>query len=210
MLTGLPASKRQRTTKATTIAIGIVFAILAMSLVVGLRTSNAALPVAPAAKGCHTGGGEGDDVAAMMCTTSTTSPTSTSTVTTSTTTVSTFSTVSTTSDQSGSNPVSSNALADCGSLNGIGYQALTPGTALSITVNGKYQMTFTVPKEASFSWMWYWVPANGQSTSTLGQQVTSALWASGHGQDFTFFVAQLNGQTGLVLQTDYALSQACG
>jgi hypothetical protein len=85
---------------------------------------------------------------------------------------------------------------------------LAPGTQLTITINGNGQMTFTVPSE-SFTWNWYFVPANGQSTTNLGQQITTSLWSSGHGQDFSFFVAKLNGQVGLVLQTDYALSQAC-
>jgi len=53
------------------------------------------------------------------------------------------------------------------------------------------------------------VPADGMSTSALSQQVTTAMWSSGHGQDFSFFAAQFNGQAGIVLQTNYALSQAC-
>jgi hypothetical protein len=94
-------------------------------------------------------------------------------------------------------------------LNGISYKALPGGTNLTIAFNGNGQMTYTVPTEKSFSWSWYWVPSNGQSTTTLGQQITNAMWSSGHGQNFSFFVAKLNGQTGIVLQTDYALSQAC-
>jgi hypothetical protein len=86
---------------------------------------------------------------------------------------------------------------------------LAAGTNLTIAFNGNGQMTYTVPSENSFSWKWYWVPAEGQSTTALGQQLTTAMWTSGHGQDFSFFVANLNGQTGLVLQTDYSLSQAC-
>ncbi len=209
MLTGSSTSSKQKTTKATTIAIGIVFAILVMSLAVGVRTSNAALPVA-ATKGCHNGGGDEDG--ARICTTSSTSQTSTSSSTSTSTTTVTTATVTTSTSDSTQGPIVQApgiSLANCGALSGIGYQSLAAGTTLSITVNGNEKMTFTVPKEPGFTWMWYWIPANGQSISTLGQQVTSAMWSSGHGQDFSFFVAQLNGHTGLVLQTDYALSQAC-
>ncbi|MFI5420227.1 MAG: hypothetical protein ACHQ1H_04610, partial [Nitrososphaerales archaeon] len=65
-----------------------------------------------------------------------------------------------------------------------------------------------VPSQ-SFTWNWYWVPAGGVDPNTLAQQITSAMWADGHGQNLSFFVASLNGQTGLVLQTDYAIAQAC-
>jgi hypothetical protein len=99
--------------------------------------------------------------------------------------------------------------ADCNALKGISYEALAGGTTVTIAFNGNGQMTYTVPSEKSFSWNWYFVPAEGVSTTLLSQQITSAMWASGHGQNFSFFVAKLNGQTGLVLQTDYALSQAC-
>lgn len=205
MLTGSrTTSSKLRTAKGTLALMSFVFIFLIASLAVGLRTSNAALPLA-AGKGCHQGGEDG----AVTCTSSSTS---TTTVTSSTTTVDSTTTVTSTSDQSGGNsdPVVGPSASDCSALNGIGFQVLAPGTNVTIAFNGNGQMTFTVPSQKAFTWNWYWVPANGQDTNTLGQQVTSAMWASGHGQNFSFFVANLNGQTGLVLQTDYALSQACG
>jgi hypothetical protein len=194
--------------KATFVLVGFVFVFLVTSVAIGLRTSNAALPL-QAAKGCHTGGGsEGDGLmASVKCTSTTISSTSTTVTTTVTNTVSTDS--STSISQGPSDPVTPVSTADCGALKGISYQALATGTNLTIAYNGNGQMTFTVPK-TSFTWMWYFVPANGQNTATLGQTITSAMWANGHGQNFSFFVASLNGQTGLVLQTDYALSQVCG
>jgi len=91
----------------------------------------------------------------------------------------------------------------------VSYQVLSAGTKLTIAFNGNGQMIFTVPAQ-SFTWNWYWIPTNGADPSALSLQITNAMWASGHGQNFSFFVATLNGQTGLVLQTDYSLAQACG
>lgn len=193
--------------KGTLVLVGFVFIFLVTSVAVGVRTSNAALPVS-AGRSCH-GGGEGDD-AMITCTSSSTS---TTTVTVSSTTDSSSSTVQTSTTtsltQGPVNPVQPMSQADCNALNGISYQSLQGGTTLTIAFNGNGQMTYTVPTEKSFSWNWYFVPANGVSTTLLGQQITNAMWSSGHGQNFSFFVAKLNGQIGIVLQTDYALSQAC-
>lgn len=210
MLTGSTSTSKLRTSKGTLVLVGFVFIFLITSVAVGLRTSNAALPLAG---GCH--GGEGEDTT-VTCTTSssstttqssssTSSTTSSSTTTTVTTAIGTVSTTTTTSQQ---DPPAINH-PQCNALDGISYQGLAAGTTLTIPFNGNGQMTFTVPSEKSFNWNWYWIPANGQSTTTLGQKITTAMWADGHGQDFSFFVAKLNGQTGLVLQTDYLMSQAC-
>jgi hypothetical protein len=211
MLTGstFTGGNKLRTRKATLVLVGFVSVFLVASLAIGLRTANASLPIS-LGRGCH-GSGEGGD-AVLTCSTSSTltttsSPSSSSSTTkTSTTTTVTDSTISTT--QGPQDPVTPVAPSNCNALNGISYQLLAAGTNLTIAFNGNGQMTFTVPSE-SFSWNWYFVPANGASTTTLGQQITTTMWSSGHGQDFSFFVAQLNGQTGIVLQTDYALSQAC-
>lgn len=210
MLTGstLSGGNKLGTNRTKLVLVGFVFVFLATSLVIGLRTSNATLPISMG--GCS-GGGEGGD-AMVTCTTSSTltstasssSSTETSTTTSDTSTITVGSTVSTT--QTSQNPGVTPA--NCNALNGISYQLLKPGTKLTIAVNGNGQMTFTVPSE-SFTWNWYFVPVNGVSTSTLGQKITTTMWSSGHGQDFHFFVAKLNGQSGIVLQTDYALSQAC-
>jgi hypothetical protein len=204
MLTASSSTTKLKTSKGTLILVGFVFIFLITSVAVGLRTSNAALPVS-AGRGCH--GGEGDD-GSVTCTSTSSSTVTTSTVSTSTQTTQTT-TTTITSSQGPVDPVQPEGRADCGALNGISYQALAGGTTLTIAFNGNGQMTYTVPSEKSFSWNWYFVPANGQSTTALGQQITNAMWSSGHGQNFSFFVAKLNGVTGLVLQTDYALSQAC-
>jgi len=195
-----------KTKKGTLVLVGFIFVFLMASVTIGLRASNAYVP---ALKGCH-GGSEGDGVATCT-TTSTVSETSiTSTDTSTSTTVSSVTTDQTTSsiDNQPQNSVIIPSQATCGPLNGISYQTLSAGTQLTIAFNGNGQMTFTVPSQ-SFTWNWYWIPANGQDLNTLGQQITSSMWASGHGQNFSFFIASLNGQSGIVLQTDYALSQAC-
>jgi len=220
MLTGstLSGGNKLRTNKTTLVLVGFVFVFLVTSLAVGLRTANASLPIS-LGRGCHSGGEGGDAV--LTCTTSSTSTVTSSTTsstsssstktesTTSTTTTTTETTTVTDSVNSGSSPASSGVPSNCNALSGISYQWLKPGTTITIAFNGNGQMTYTVPSE-SFSWNWYWVPANGVSTATLGQKITTEMWSSGHGQDFSFFVAQLNGQSGIVLQTDYALAQACG
>jgi hypothetical protein len=203
MLTGstFTGANKLRTSKGTLVLVGFVFVFLVTSLAIGLRTSNASLPVS-LGRGCH-GSGEGED-AMVTCSTSTTL---TSTSTTDSTTTATSTVISTSS--SSQDPVAPVAPANCNALNGISYQMLAAGTNVTIAFNGNGQMTYTVPSE-SFSWNWYWVPANGMSTSALGQEITTTMWSSGHGQDFSFFAAQFNRQAGIVLQTDYALSQACG
>jgi len=195
-----------KTKKGTLVLVGFIFVFLMASVAIGLRASNAYVP---ALKGCH-GGSEGDGVATCT-TTSTVSETSiTSTDTSTTTTVSSATTDQTTSsiDNQPQNSVIIPSQETCSPLNGITYQTLSAGTQLTIAFNGNGQMTFTVPSQ-SFTWNWYWIPANGQDLNTLGQQITSSMWGSGHGQNFSFFIASLNGQSGIVLQTDYALSQAC-
>ena len=205
MLTGSYTSTKLGKRKGTLVLVSFVFVFLIASLAIGLRTSNAALP-ASVGKGCR-GGGDGE---AVVCTSS--SSTSTTTVSTSTqsSSESTTTTTITSSESGGSSDPVTPSLASCNALNGLGYQILSAGTSLTIAFNGNGQMVFTVPAQKTFTWNWYWVPADGQNTNTLGQQITSSMWASGHGQNFSFFVATLNGQIGLVLQTDYALSQACG
>ena len=218
MLTVSTSSAKVRTSKGTLVLVGFIFVFLITSLAIGLKASSAALPV-PAGRGCH--GGEGED-AMITCTSSSSSTTTVSSSSTDSTTSSatssapttstTTTTTSTTTTLVSQVPVQSDApvsSADCGALNGISYRVLAPGTQLTITINGNGQMTYTVPSEQSFNWSWYFVPSNGQSTTNLGQQITTAMWSTGHGQDFSFFVAKLNGQVGLVLQTDYALSQYC-
>jgi len=203
-----------RTRKATLALVGFVFVFLVASLAIGLRTSSATIPWFAGA-GC-TGSEDGPATCTSSSMSTVTSGTVTTTATTSSssteTTVATTTTTetSTSGSQSGgvNDPAPTEGKADCSALNGIAYSALAPGTNVTIAFNGNGQMTYTVPK-TSFSWNWYFVPADGQSTSTLGQEVTTALWSSGHGQNFSFFVAKLNGQIGLVLQTDYALSQVC-
>jgi hypothetical protein len=203
MLFGSPANSR--TNKRVLLLVGFVFVFLVASVAIGLRTSNAALPYT---KGCH-GGGDGAEKTCTTTSTSTTLSTSTVTVTTQTTsTDSQVTSTSTSSEQIGNAPIVPPSQSVCATLSGLGYQVLAAGTQLTIAFNGNSQMTFTVPSE-SFTWNWYWVPANGANTNTLSQQITSAMWADGHGQNFSFFVAQLNGQSGLVLQTDYSLAQAC-
>jgi len=210
MLTGSASpTAKLRTSKGALVLVGFVFVFLIASLAIGM--SSSALSV-PASKGCH-GGGEGDDAVAT-CTTSSstvtvTSSSSSSTTTTSSKTTTSTTTTTTTSTAGPNDPVIVVNPANCNALDGITYQGLSAGTILTIAWNGNGQMTFKVPSESSFSWNWYWIPAGGQSTTTLGQQITTSMWASGHGQDFSFFVAKLNGATGIVLQTDYALSHAC-
>jgi len=205
MLTGTSSdTSKMKMSKGTLVLVGFVFVFLITSVAIGLRTSNAALPV-PAARNCH-----GSEDGSFTCTTSSTSTITETSSTDSTSTSQTITSTTTSSPTLGGNdPVAPVSLANCNALNGISYQTLASGTNLTIAFNGNGQMTYIVPK-TSFNWGWYFVPANGQSTTTLGQQITNAMWASGHGQNFSFFIAQLNGQTGLVLQTDYALSQACG
>lgn len=203
-------STKLRTRKATLVLVGFVFVFLVASLAIGLRTSSAALPVMAGAGCSSSEDGPATCTSSSTSTVTTSSPVTTSSSTTETTTTTITETTSTSSQQSnGPNaPVPTEGKADCSALNGIAYSALAPGTNVTIAFNGNGQMTYTVPK-TSFSWNWYFVPADGQSTTTLGQEVTNAMWSSGHGQNFSFFVAKLNGQLGLVLQTDYALSQAC-
>jgi len=195
-----------KTTKGTLVLVGFIFVFLVASVAIGLRASNAFVP---AVKGCH-GGSEGDGVATCTTTSTASEISVTSTETSTTTTVSSVTTDQTTSgpDNQPQNSVIIPSQATCSPLNGISYQTLSAGTQLTIAFNGNSQMTFTVPSQ-SFTWNWYWIPANGQDLNTLGQQITSSMWASGHGQNFSFFIASLNGQSGIVLQTDYALSQAC-
>jgi len=206
MLTGSYTSGKLGKRKGTLVLVSFVFVFLIASLAIGLRTSNAALAVS-AGKGCH-GGGDGELV---TCTSSSSSSTTTVSTSTQSSSETTTTTTVTTSDQSGgsSDPVTPSSSA-CSALNGLGYQVLSAGTNVTIAFNGNSQMVFTVPAQKTFTWNWYWVPANGQDVNGMGQQITSSMWASGHGQNFSFFVANLNGQTGLVLQTDYAMSQACG
>ena len=177
---------------------GFVFVFVLATLAISFRTSNAVMPFT---KGCH-GGGDGGDV---TCTSSSTVTSSTTTDDTSTSTI----TVSSSESQQTIDPPLVPSASTCDALNGITYQVLSSGTQVTIAFNGNGQMTFTVPSQ-SFSWNWYWVPANGVDPNTLAQQITNTMWASGHGQNFSFFVASLNGQTGLVLQTDYSLAKACG
>ncbi len=205
MLVGSPANSRNsRITKRAVVLVGFVFVFLLASVAIGLRTSNAALPYS---RGCH-GGGDGGDV---TCTTTSSTVLTTSTVSTdqSTATSTVAQTTTTTSvPQVENSPIVPASPTVCTAITKLGYQILAPGTKLTIAFNGNGQMTFTVPSQ-SFTWNWYWVPAGGADPNTLEQQITSAMWADGHGQNLSFFVASLNGQTGLVLQTDYALAQAC-
>jgi hypothetical protein len=204
MLFGSPATAHNsRTNKRVLVLVGFVFVFLLASVAIGLRASNASMPYS---KGCH-GGGDGGEV---TCTTSFTvsQTTSTVTVTTGLTTTSTSTDAQTSSTQLVDNSPIVPTQSVCSALNGIGYQVLAAGTQLTIAFNGNSQMTFTVPSQ-SFTWNWYWVPATGIDANTLSQQITTAMWANGHGQNFSFFIAQLNGQSGLVLQTDYSLAQAC-
>ncbi len=213
MLRSASVSQRLRTTRGTLVLVGFIFVFVIASVAIGFRASNAYIP---STKGCHGGGdGDGQITCTSTSTVSTTSVTSTE-VATSTESVTSDQLTTTTTEQTRSvdngqnqNQVIVPSAPTCSPLNGISYQDLAAGTQLSIAFNGNSQMTFTVPAQ-SFTWNWYWIPASGQNTNTLSQQITSAMWASGHGQNFSFFIASLNGQTGLVLQTDYALSQACG
>ncbi|MDA4111402.1 MAG: hypothetical protein OK439_02605 [Thaumarchaeota archaeon] len=181
--------------------VSFVFIFILASVAIGFRASNASIP---STRGCH-GGGDGGEVTCTTSTDSTTTVVSSSSTESSTSTL----TVSTTVSDPTYDPPIVPSQSTCSALNGISYQSLASGTQLTIAFNGNGQMTFTVPSQ-SFSWNWYWVPANGVDTNTLSQQITNAMWSSGHGQNFSFFVASLNGQTGIVLQTDYALAQACG
>jgi hypothetical protein len=210
MLRVTSSSPRLKTTRGTVVLVGFIFVFVIASVAIGFRASNAFVP---AMKGCH-GGGDGDGQ--RTCTTtsvvSTSSVTSTKVSTTSSTsdqTTTTTSEQSTTSTANGQNQIIVPSAATCSPLNGIVYQGLEAGTQLVIAFNGNSQMTFAVPAQ-SFTWNWYWIPANGQDLSTLQMQITNSMWSSGHGQNFSFFVASLDGQSGIVLQTDYALSQACG
>ncbi len=168
-------------TKRALVLTGFVLVFILASVAIGLRSSNAAVPFA---RNCH-GGGDGEQV---TCST-TSSTVTTSTVSTST---ATTSTVSITSSQSSDSSQTLNnspfvpSQSMCNSLNGLSYQVLSAGTKLTIAFNGNGQMIFTVPSQ-SFTWNWYWIPSNGADTNALSLQITNAMWASGHGQNFSFF-----------------------
>jgi hypothetical protein len=200
MLSVSSTSHRLKTTKGTLVLVGFIFVFIVASVAIGFRASNAFVPAAKG--GCHGGNDEG----AFTCTTS-----DTSTDTTTVTVVSTSTDQSTSAGGNGNiqNSVIVPSPSTCNALNGISYQVLSAGTQLQIAFNGNGQMSFVVPSQ-SFAWNWYWIPLAGQDANSLGQQLTNTMWASGHGQNFSFFIASLNGQAGIVLQTDYALSQACG
>lgn len=94
---------------------------------------------------------------------------------------------------------------ECKSLLTLPYGTLSPG--LKVTEFYAPYHTFTVPKVTD--WMWYFVPSNGQNPNETAVQVISQLWASGHGQDFNWFIGTYSGNVGVVLMTDYALVYGC-
>jgi hypothetical protein len=94
---------------------------------------------------------------------------------------------------------------ECKSLLSLPYQQLSAGS--KVTEFYAPRETFTAPKVAN--WMWYFVPSNGQNPNSTATQVVSQLWASGHGQNFNWFIGTYSGNVGVVLMTDYALVYGC-
>src|SRR5271169_4233173 len=151
MLTGSYTSSKIGGGKRTIVLVSFVFVFLAASVAIGLRTSNAALPVS-AGRGCR-GGGDGE---MMTCTTSSSSTSSSSSTVSTSSQTSSETTTTTTVTTSGptqgpSNPVTLPSTSSCNALNGVGYQVLSAGKNLTIAFNGNGQMVFPVPAQKSFT-----------------------------------------------------------